>query len=334
MTGDGRVKVAFVSLGERAEPWLSDVILATEKIAEVVVVDMNGSLAQQFANVSVVVDQGGHASRKVIDSAAEAGVTLWQVLGTGLDHTEVDYIRSKGIALANTPGRFSATAVAEHALLLMLAIAKNLPEAEVGLRAQIMNLPIADELAGRTLGIIGLGASGRALATRARALEMRIISIDVVVPAPEVLAATGIEWCRDRQCLAQLLREADYVSVHVPLTAETRGILNAEALSLMKPGAAVINVARGAVVDARAVVDAVLAGKLKGAGIDVFEPEPPEPDDPLLTCPRIIVTPHIAGVSSGTSRRRAMACAENIQRVADGLAPLFQVQSSKWAPER
>src|SRR5439155_21093892 len=131
----------------------------------------------QLAGISVVVDQGGHATNEQIDAGAAAGVRLWQVLGTGVDHTEVAHILSRGIALANTPGQFSAVALAEHALMFILCLAKNLRESEKNTRIGRMYQPVNDELAGQLLGIVGLGASGRELAVRARALGMRIRTV-------------------------------------------------------------------------------------------------------------------------------------------------------------
>jgi phosphoglycerate dehydrogenase-like enzyme len=325
--GEG-VKVLFIGLSGKEEPWLGDVVRALDGAHELAVFDHAGPLDVQFAGVRVVVDQGGWATRAMIDAGAAAGVELWQVLGTGVDHSEVDHILASGIQLANTPGPFSAVALAEHALFLMLCLAKNLREAERNLEAGIQNLPINDELGGKVLGLVGLGASGRELARRAGAFAMDVIAVDVVEPSPDELDALAVRWFGAPTRLPDLLRESDYVSLHVPLTPQTAGLIGGAELGLMKPDACLINVARGRLVDEEALVGALRAGNLRGAGIDVFTIEPPDPAHPLLQLDNVIVTPHVAGVTTGTSRRRGAACAENIGRLADGLPPLYEITTA------
>ena len=231
--------------------------------------DASKEIAPQFEGVRVVIDQGGHASRSVIDAGAAAGVELWQVLGTGLDHTDVDYILQQDIALANTPGPFSAIALAEHAMSLMLNVAKKTHEADRNLRNGTMYLPVTEELHGSTLGLVGLGASARELAVRARAFAMRVIAVDVFAASDADLAELGVDWYGSPADLAHLLEESDYVSLHVPLTRETRHMISAEMLARMKPTAVLINVARGAIVDEGALAAALSEGRLRGVrGID------------------------------------------------------------------
>jgi D-3-phosphoglycerate dehydrogenase len=322
------VKVLFIGLAGKEEPWLGDVVRALDGDHELTVLDREASLEPQFAGVRIVVDQGGWGTRAMIDAGAAAGVELWQVLGTGVDHSEVDYILASGMQLANTPGPFSAVAVAEHALFLMLCLAKNLRAAERNLRAGVQNLPVNDELERKVLGLVGLGASGRELARRARAFAMEVIAVDVVEPSPDELEVLGLRWFGPPSRLRDLLREADYLSLHVPLTPQTRGMIGPAELGLMKPDAFLINVARGRLVDEDALVAALRAGRLHGAGIDVLAIEPPDPTHPLLQLENVIVTPHVAGVTTGTSRRRGAACAENIRRIADGLAPLYEITTA------
>jgi phosphoglycerate dehydrogenase-like enzyme len=182
-----------------------------------------------------------------------------------------------------------------------------------------------DELAGKTLGLVGFGASGRELARRAAALEMRVVALDAQTPAEDELALAFLDEFMEAARLPDLLRQSDYVSVHVPLTAETRGLIGAEELALMKPTAILVNVARGAIVDEAALADALRAGRLRGAGIDVWAQEPPDPANPLLSLRNVVATPHVAGVTFETSRRRAAAAAENLDRFAEGLPPLYEV---------
>ena len=289
--------------------------------------DANGALAGQFDRVDVVVDQGGHGTKEMIDAAASAGVRLWQVLGTGLDHTEVGRILASGMPLANTPGQFSATALAEHALLLMLCLARRLRTAERNVKAGDFFAPMVDELGGQTLGLVGLGASGRELARRARALDMTVIAVESETIDPAFAESFGVQWCGGAEELPKLLGEADIVSLHVPLTSTTRHMIDRERLAMMKPSAVVINVARGEIIDEMALVEALGDGRLSGAGLDVFAREPPDPANPLLHMDNVVATPHIAGMSFDTSRRRAEACAENVRRVSDGRPLLHLVEA-------
>jgi len=207
----------------------------------------------------------------------------------------------------------------------MLYLAKNFPEADRNLRSGTMYTPLNTELAGLTLGLVGLGASARELATRAKALEMRIVAIDVVEPDAGTVARLGLDWLGSPADLPRLMRESDYVSIHVPLSPDTHRMIDAEMLALMKPTASLVNVARGAIVDEDALVDCLRAGRLRGAGIDTFSTEPPPADDPFLALDNVVATPHVAGVTFGTSKRRGAACAENVRRIAADLPPLYEI---------
>jgi len=317
------MKILFVPRKGREEPWLSDVIAALEGRAEIAAFDPEASAHEQLLGVSVVIDQGGHASRELIDEASAAGVKLWQVLGTGLDHIDIDYVLTAGLRLAHTPGTTSAVALAEHALLLMLSVAKNLHEAERNARGGIMHAPLNDELEGRTVGLIGIGASGRALAMRAAAMGMRVLAIDPVPPPPEFTCA---DYLGGAEAIAQLLRDSDYVSLHVPLSTSTHKLIGPVQFALMKPTAVLVNVARGALVDEPALIDALTGGRLRAAAIDVFGEEPPDSANALLRLENVIATPHVAGMTRGTSFRRARICAENAQRVQCGLDPLHEIR--------
>jgi phosphoglycerate dehydrogenase-like enzyme len=319
------MKILFIPHLGHEEPWYGDFVEALGGRFELATLDHDAPLAPQFEGVRVVVDLGGWATREMIDAGAEAGVALWQVLGMGLDHTEVDHILARGIRLANTPGQFSAVALAEHALFLILCSAKRLRELERNAREGVWWQPVTDELPGQTLGVIGLGASGRELARRASAMGMRLIAVDPVEVAQEVLTAHGVEWCAGTDRLDELLRESDYVSLHVPLNARTRHLLDRAKLALMKRTAVLINVARGALVDEDALLDALREGRLRGAGLDVFSQEPLPPQSVFLELDNVIATPHVAGVTRGTSRRRAQVGVENAERIAQGLEPLHEI---------
>jgi phosphoglycerate dehydrogenase-like enzyme len=320
------VKVLFLGQPANLEPWFGDVVQAIGEAHQVALFGPHAPLAEQLRGVEVVVDQGGGVgTRETVDAAAQAGVKLWQVLGTGLDHVDVQYILDRNLPLANTPGPFSSIALAEHALFFMLCFAKQFLVSQVNVRRGVFYRPLNDELAGTTLGLVGLGASGRELAQRASAFDMRIVGLDVEQPPPEVLDSLRITYLGGPESLDMLLGQSDYVSIHVPLTRATRHMLDARALACMRPHSVLINVARGEIVDHSALVDALRRRTLRGAGIDVFAREPLDADDPLLELDNVVLTPHVAGGTTGTSRRRAAAVADNVRRVATNLPPLYAV---------
>ena len=322
------MKVLFLGTSNLLHPWYDDVLKVAAGRWPIPLFDRSQPVAPQFEGLDVVIDQGGnHGTHELIDAAGKAGVKLWQVLGTGLDHTDVAYILKKDIPLANTPGQFSSVALAEHALFLMLLFAKKFSDSQSSVRNQVLCEPMNEELHDKTLGLLGFGASGRELATRAKAMGMRIMAIDVVPIPPSVQERHGLAFCGEPGELPRLLAESDYLSVHMPLTTATRHMLDRAALSAMKPNAVVINVARGEIIDEVALAEALQTGRIRGAGLDVFPKEPIDPDHPLLRLPNVIATPHVAGVTFGTSYRRAQAVIANLERVAQGLPLLYQVTS-------
>ena len=323
------MKVLFLGQLNNLEPWFRDVVAAVGEAHQVVLWDADAPFGPQIRDAQVVVDQGGGVgTRAMIDAGAAAGVKLWQVLGTGLDHVDVQYILDRGLTLANTPGPFSSVALAEHALFLMLYFAKHFPATQHNMTTGTFYRPMNDELDGATLGLIGLGASARELARRAAACDMRLLGIDLQPPPADVLEAFGIRYLGGPESLDMLLAESDYVSIHVPLTRRTRHMIDARALAVLRPGSILINVARGGIVDQAALVDALQRRSLRGAGLDVFAVEPLEADSPLLQLDNVVLTPHVAGGTTGTSRRRAEAVADNIRRTAAGLPPLYTITAA------
>jgi D-3-phosphoglycerate dehydrogenase len=191
----------------------------------------------------------------------------------------------------NTPGG-NAVSVAEHTLALMLALARMIPQATASTTSAKWEKKkfLGNELRGKLLGVIGLGSIGREVVKRARAFEMRVLAYDPYVSSTAA-ADTGVELA----ALDRLYGESDYISLHVALTPETRRMLNAQAFARMKQGVRIINCARGELVDEAALLEAMNSGKVAGAGLDVFDPEPPQADNPLLKAPNLIATPHIGG---------------------------------------
>ena len=231
-------------------------------------------LEDQFAGKTVVIDIGGWGRPEHVAAGKAAGVQLWQVVGYGLDHLSLDEVMASGIPLARIPGSSTAIALAEHAMYLLLAVVKQANLARPALMEQHFFDGDALELDGRTIAIIGLGASGRELAKRASSFGMRVLGVDVTAVSMADQAAFGIERCEGVEQLHEVLAEADVVSLHLPLNSATRHVLNAGAFQALKARAIVVNVARGQLIDEIALVHALTKGHLGGAGLDVFEMEP------------------------------------------------------------
>lgn len=230
--------------------------------------------------------------------------------GVGYDSVDVAALNARHIPLA-VVGDVNALAVAEHAIAMMLALAKRLREHDTAVREgrwAYRDQLAAGELYGKTLLILGFGRIGRRLARLAAAFEMRVLAHDPYQPA-ELFAEAGATPATD---LAAALAEADYVSVHVPKAPDAPAVLGEAELARLKPSAVVINTARGGVVDERALAARLSDGRLAAAGLDVFVPEPPPVDHPLLGLPNVLLSPHNAGLSAESAERMAMAAAHNI----------------------
>ncbi len=305
-------------------PWMADLEKALNSQHEFRMHDEGVPLKPQIEDVDVVVDHGGgHSTREMADAAIS--VKLWQILGTGFESFDIPYWRSKGIPVANTPGPFSAPALAECALMFMLMLAHRWHEGEADLQRHFLYGTMGEELEDRLLLLFGFGASARALASRALGCRMRIAAIEIRDVPEADRREFKLESVGKPEDLERLLPTCDYLSLHLHLNPETRHVINAERLKLMKPSAYLINVARGALVDEQALYQSLAEGRLAGAGLDVFGTEPPDLENPLFKLPNVVVTPHIAGATDGTSRRRAACVAENVDRIAQGLEPKYRV---------
>lgn len=286
---------------------------------EIVLFDPAMSAAKQFEGVQVVVDDGGSQhSHELIDLSVKAGVQLWHVTTNGLDHVDTAYFFERGMPFAHAAGPQSAVALAEHVLLIILYFAKNL---HINRANQWFERICNEELEGRVLGIVGLGASGRELARRAWPFGLRVMAVDVAPVPQATLDELHVELFGDLSQLDKVAAAADYLSIHAPLSDGTRHLIDRRVLGLLKPSAVLINVARGEIVEEAGLIEVLQAKRLKGAGLDAYAHEPLPAGHPLLNMSHVITTPHIAGVTDGTFRRRAEAAAENVQRVAAGLAP-------------
>ena len=241
-------------------------------------------------------------------------------LGVGLDNIDLTACEARGIEVIPATGA-NALAVAEYVIgtALILLRGAYFGTAAVG-AGQWPRAALGQgrELHGKTLGVVGFGSVGRATARLACALGMRTIGFDAHVPSVEAI------WVQERtlpRSLDDLLREADVVSLHVPLTSATRGLIDAEKLSLMKREAILINTARGGIVNEVALATALGAGRLGGAALDVFETEPLPPGSPLSGCPNLILTPHIAGVTRESNVRVSTLIAEKVAAALDASRP-------------
>jgi len=257
-----------------------------------------------------------------IDADTIAGAERLRVISTvsvGVDHVGVEAASARGIPIGHTPGVLTGT-TAELAFALLLTTARRVAEADADVRAGrwtperrwTLDGHLGRALAGSTLGIVGLGAVGRAVAERAAAFGMRVLGW-----TRSGRAVTGVE----PASLDALLAGSDFVSLHVASTPDTQGLIDAAALSRMKPGAILVNTARGDVVHEPALVEALTSGRLGGAGLDVFAEEPIPPDHPLLGLRNVVLTPHIASASVVTRLRMADLAVANVMAVLDGGLP-------------
>ena len=288
--------------------------------------DHEGDITEQFADADIVIDRGGSVGTREMLHAAKAA-RLWQVLGMGLDHFDLDYWAERGMPVSHCPGPMSAVALGESSMMFILMLGHRYREASRNLEHGVWFSPVGLEVAGARLCIIGFGASGRELAIRARAHGMDISAIDIQPISDEEADSYELVASGPPESIDGELSLADYVSLHLPLNAETRAILSRKRLALLRRTACVVNVARGGLIDQQALVEALEAGLIAGAGLDVLieEPAPQDLVDRLLALPNVVMTPHVAGMTDGTARRRAEAALENCDRIERGLEPLYRV---------
>jgi phosphoglycerate dehydrogenase-like enzyme len=250
---------------------------------------------------------------------------LVQLLSAGYDRVDVEAARKAGVPVANNGGA-NAIAVAEHTLMLMLAVLKRLVRFHNDVVAgkwrvgNVAETPVF-ELAGRTLGIVGLGNIGKKVARRAAAFDMDVQYYDIARLTEDAEDALGVRFV----LLAELLRTSDVVSLHVPLDDTTRGMISTREFAMMKPSAILVNTCRGPVVDEAALLRALTEGQIAAAGIDVMVEEPPPPNHPLFALPNVTLTPHSAGPTWENWTARFRNGFDNIQRVAAGRPPRWVI---------
>ena len=229
--------------------------------------------------------------------------------GVGVDNIDVSAATIRGIVVMNAPDGNTIT-TADHTIAMLISLARSIPQASSSLKAGRWDRKkfVGVELQGKTLGIVGLGRIGRVVASRARAMGMMIVAYDPFI-APEQARDMEIELAP----LEEVYARADFLTVHTPLTPETRGIVDREALSKMKKGARIVNCARGGLVDEDALYDAITNGSIAGAALDVFTQEPPPADDKLLQLEQVIVTPHLGASTKEAQEGVAFTVAEQMR---------------------
>ncbi len=244
-------------------------------------------LAERIRGATLVINirSSSRFTAAVFESCP--GLRLLSIWGTGTDNVDLTAAAKHGVVVTNTPG-VSAFSVAEHALTLMLSVARHIPEQDAAVRRGEWPRGQSIELRGKTLGVIGLGAIGRRFAELGRAIGMRVTAW-TLHPNP----AFEIELVE----LDQLLRSSDVVSIHLRLSDRTRGMIGPREFGLMKKTAILVNTARGAIIDEAALIEALATKQIAAAGLDVFSAEPLPPEHPLTKLPNVVLTPHSAGIT-------------------------------------
>ena len=248
---------------------------------------------------------------------------LIQLLSAGYDESDLEAARGAGVPVCNNGGA-NSVAVSEHAVLLMLAVSRQLVRQHLSVAAgnwRGNQTPRVHEVREKTLGIIGLGTIGKKTARLAQAFGMRVIYYDISRLPEDQEDLLNVRF----RLLRELLKEADVVSLHTPLNPSTKHLIGADELALMKPSAILVNTARGPVVDEVALHRALIDGTISAAGLDVFDQEPPEPDNPLFTLDNVILTAHLAGPTFESNTARVRNAFDNVQRVSRGESPLWIV---------
>lgn len=250
--------------------------------------------------------------------------------GVGVDNVDMDAATAAGVLVMNTPGG-NAVSVAEHTMAFMLSLARSVPQASASTKSGKWEKKkfLGNELRGKALGVVGLGAIGRELVRRARGFEMRILGHDPYV-STQIAADLGVELVT----LDALYSSADYISLHVGVTPETRGMLNDGAFAKMKQGVRIVNCARGELIDTKALLAALESGKVAGAALDVFEKEPPAEGDPILKAENLLATPHIGGSTEEAQEIVGIRIVEQmIEYLTNGVA-INAVNMPSLSPEQ
>lgn len=289
------------------------------------------TVSREIGNADAVITRDAGLNAAAMDAAPK--LKLISNHGIGTNKIDVRHASALDIPISFTPTA-NALSVAEHALMLMLACAKRTVEADAAARKGDFRFKFSGgmiELSGKVLGIAGLGTIGRHLARIAKAgFGMRVL-----VWSPSADAAAIADIGERVGSLDELLAQSDVVSLHRPARPDTMHMMNATTLAAMKPGAILINTARGALIDEAALATALKAGQLRAAGLDVFDPEPIDPaTSPLVGLPNLVLAPHVAGSTEDALKATALACAEHVIAALGGTQPSHLVDAAVWDRRR
>ncbi len=274
----------------------------------------NLSLELQMNSVSIVVDWQGNPSPEFLNFAKQ--IELWQLLLVGTENFDFSSWKYYGINVEICPSSTSANALAETCLMLMLMLLRRTNEARQSVLDGRLSYPSGEELNGKNLLIYGFGASGQALAKLIKPFGVKVRVIDEIDFSENELLQFGIqEPVFATSQLYEMAGWCDILSIHVPLTPKTTKVINRSFFAKMKPGGYLVNIARGAIIDEEALLDAIEHGVLSGAALDVVETEPINPNNPFFKSLNFIVTPHIAGNTLQTAIRKAKTLRDNIEKL-------------------
>jgi D-3-phosphoglycerate dehydrogenase len=280
------------------------------------------AFAAELQGAAAILLRSGYITATLLDRLPDLRVVA--VHGAGVDPVDVAACTERDVLVTNTPGA-NADAVAEITIALILSLLRRIPEAAhraLAAREWDAARHTGGELKGRRLGLVGFGQIGRRVAAIANAFGAKVVAADPAV-APDAIREAGAE----AATLDELLAAADIVSLHAPAIPATIHMIDEDALRKMKPGAMLVNCARGSLVDEAALAGALTSGQLGGAALDVLEGEPPDPASPIYDAPNIILTPHMAGSTQECLETIARTAGEDIARVLKGEAPRFPVNA-------
>ena len=291
---------------ERAKK-LGDVTVFSERGA-----DAEQELIRRVGRAEVAVNIRAHARFSEAVFTACPALRMVSVWGTGTDNVDLSTAGMRGVTVCNTPG-VNAFAVAEHALTLMLAVGRRITTLDAEMRKGKWPRELHTQLVGKTLGVFGMGTIGARVAALGKAIGMDVLGWSALGQEARIRAAGATPASKE-----EILARADVISLHVRLSPETRGFIGRKELGLMKPTAILVNTGRGVLVDRDALLAALKEKTIMGAGLDVFHQEPLAPDDPILSLPNVICSPHNAGQTAEVIRDGLLRAVENVEHYLRG----------------
>ena len=291
---------------ERAKK-LGDVAVFTERGA-----DAEQELIRRIGRAEVAINIRAHARFSEAVFTACPALKMISVWGTGTDNVDLNTAGMRGVTVCNTPG-VNAFAVAEHALALMLAVARKITTLDAEMRKGKWPRELLTQLLGKTLGVFGMGTIGARVAALGKAIGMDVLGWSALGDEARIRAAGATPASKE-----EILARADVISLHVRLSPETRGFIGRKELGLMKPTAILVNTGRGVLVDRDALLAALKERRIMGAGLDVFHQEPLAPDDPILSLPNVVCSPHNAGQTPEVIRDGLLRAVENVEHFLRG----------------